>query len=538
MTTTAVLYLRLSKDSTASDSLEGQEADCRRRAAELGATDVVIFRETVSGYRRNVKRKAFDAMKKYVREHRPALLIAWKFDRFSRQGIQDVAAASTLVNETGVRFLCLQDNLDSANDEWEMMAAFAARQANGESRNTSIRVAARQARDRAKGRWTKERPFGYLVTKDRKLMPHPVEADVVRGMVAEFLSPGGSLKGIAQRLTAEQVPTLRYAKRAERLKELRAAGRDDEAAALEARPLKSRNTWGLTTVRHILASPVLAGFMVHKGAILLDDHGEPVRVSESPLITVADHRRILAKLEERASVVKTGKRAGHRASPGRPPTFLLAGFLRCGECGAALVGNRRKPPRISRYRCVGKAHGHPCTAGSIPSASAERAVIDMTLGHLAVLEPDDPALAAVAEKWLAKHAPEHTAERTELAERAESLRARLEDLEEARWIRGEFTDSEGAKRYERFRSRITEQLAAVENALATLPEPEIDVSALLDPVETAHTFASDDPATLAERREVLSLVLEQVKVFPNGRLEPVWVGSTAEHVPVPEPLTA
>ena len=87
---TAVLYLRLSRDSETSDSLEGQEADCRRRAAELGATDVVVFKETVSGYR-SVKRRAFDAMTSYVRERRPAFLIAWKFDRFSRQGIRQVA---------------------------------------------------------------------------------------------------------------------------------------------------------------------------------------------------------------------------------------------------------------------------------------------------------------------------------------------------------------------------------------------------------------------------------------------------------------
>lgn len=46
---TAVLHLRPSRDTEVSDSLDGQEADCRRRAAELGADRVVVFREVVCG---------------------------------------------------------------------------------------------------------------------------------------------------------------------------------------------------------------------------------------------------------------------------------------------------------------------------------------------------------------------------------------------------------------------------------------------------------------------------------------------------------
>mgnify|MGYP006887920149 CR=1 FL=1 len=175
---------------------------------------------------------------------------------------------------------------------------------------------------------------------------------------------------------------------------------------------------------------------------------------------------------------------------------------------------------------------------SVAVPDLDRAVIDAVLGHLAALEPGDPRLAAIAKRWLARHAPEHDAQRREFAERADTLRARLEDLESARWERGEFDDAEGPERYARFRSRIAEQLAAVESALAALPEPTVDVSALLDPVETAETFANTSPATLAERREVLALVLERVTVRSGGRIEPVWVGSNAEHLPVTEPITA
>ncbi|MFE7098450.1 recombinase family protein [Streptomyces erythrochromogenes] len=50
----AVIYLRLSHETFVSDSLEGQEADCVRKAEVLGATEVVIFREVITASKAKV----------------------------------------------------------------------------------------------------------------------------------------------------------------------------------------------------------------------------------------------------------------------------------------------------------------------------------------------------------------------------------------------------------------------------------------------------------------------------------------------------
>ncbi|MFG3498647.1 recombinase family protein [Streptomyces sp. NPDC047928] len=527
----AVLYLRLSHESFASDSLEGQEADCIRRAQELAGPDVkiVIFREVVSASKAKVRRREFDAMAEYVKEHRPAFLIAWKWDRVSRQGIRQLA---------GVRFVSLKDNLDSANPGWVTLASFLAEQAKEEAKNIQLRVAARQLRDRHKGRWVKERPFGFLVNEDRQLEPHPMEAAIVRGMVKEFLA-GGTRRGIAARLTKDKVPTLRHMKRAELLARLREAGRHDEAAHIEATPIRSRDSWGLTTVRHILTNPTLAGLMVHDGKIAENADGEPIRVGEG-LITEVEHRRILARINTRKGTVKKpGKRTGKGGSPGRPVTFLLAGFLRCGERGAAMTGNRRKPPRRSFYRCIAKSHGHPCGASSVVVQNVERLVADRVLTRLAAMEPDDPMLKAVERRWLTTYAPEYDAERGKVETKAQTLRARLEALEEARWERGEFDDAEGPARYDRLRSRIAEQLAAVESALSKLPEPVIDLSMLLDPEEAAEALSEGDGNALEARRNVLGLVLQrtyivQAEGVTDLDVRCVWAGEEDTYVPVSE----
>lgn len=172
----AVVYLRLSHETFVSDSLEGQEADCVRKAKELGATEVVIFREVITASKAKVRRPEFDAMAEHVKAHHPQFLIAWKWDRVSRQGIRQLADVVELVEDTGVRFVSLKDNLDSANPGWATLASFLAEQAKEEAKNIQIRVSSRQLRDREKGRWIKERPFGFVVNSDRCLEPHPVEA--------------------------------------------------------------------------------------------------------------------------------------------------------------------------------------------------------------------------------------------------------------------------------------------------------------------------------------------------------------------------
>ena len=52
-------------------------------------------------------------------------------------------------------------------------------------------------------------------------------------------------------------------------------------------------------------------------------------------------------------------------------------------------------------------------------------------------------------------------------------------------------------------------------------------------------LSNNDAATLAQRRDVLALVLDEVIVYPDGRLDPVWASADGpEHVPVTVPVAA
>jgi site-specific DNA recombinase len=78
-------------------------------------------------------------------------------------------------------------------------------------------------------------------------------------------------------------------------------------------------------MRKLLVNPVLAGLRVHRGEVVGDGAWEP-------LISRAEHERLLAMFGDKAARRRTGR--------GRK--FLLSGgLLICGECEAELYSGRR-----------------------------------------------------------------------------------------------------------------------------------------------------------------------------------------------------
>src|SRR4051794_28519933 len=87
--TRAVLYLRLSETDDASTSISRQEADLRSRADREGWEVIeVLTDDGISGGKRREKADRGLAM---LRDGRADVLLVWKLDRWSRQGITALA---------------------------------------------------------------------------------------------------------------------------------------------------------------------------------------------------------------------------------------------------------------------------------------------------------------------------------------------------------------------------------------------------------------------------------------------------------------
>jgi hypothetical protein len=350
------------------------------------------------------------------------------------------------------------------------------------------------------------RPFGYLVGDDGKLRPHPEEALIVRQIVADFLD-GASIRGIARGLNEQGIPSPRVLIAAE----ARAKGHRVKEPPTE--------TWGYTTIRHMLVSPVLAGFLSHRRNVARDEHGNPVSVGEG-LITEAERARVLAEIERRTAIVRSSKnaaRVGGRTGGGRPPKYFLTGFAYCATCETRMIGGLQFQARTA-YRCRRQVHGHPCPGAYVRTEDLDAEVVRRFTAKLAAAEPGDPILDAVAERWLAMSLPDQEADRATLATSFGEAEATLADLEEARFIRGEFADDGGAERYGRLRAKLVERRDAVRDALDALgPRPTVDVGGLLDTVLSREAW---EHTPLLQQRALLALAVRKVMVrgADNGRL--------------------
>jgi site-specific DNA recombinase len=117
--------------------------------------------------------------------------------------------------------------------------------------------------------------------------------------------------------------------------------------------------------------------------------------------------------------------------------------------------------------------------------------------------------------------PEGEDERVVLESRREAIRARIVDLEEARYVRGEFDSVDEITRWDGMMSRLKAQRDAVLDAIEQLgPPADFDLAVLLD---TFHSREAWDEAPLAHRRELLKIAVDQVRITPayRSRLTPV-----------------
>lgn len=123
-------------------------------------------------------------------------------------------------------------------------------------------------------------------------------------------------------------------------------------------------------------------------------------------------------------------------------------------------------------------------------------------------------------------------ERATIQAALDDATARLADLEDARYLRGEFDGGDAVKRWERLHERLSARVDGLRANLAAHPLPEADIGALLDPELTAEAWKS---ANVNDRRDLLSLALDSVTITPAegrrgvrfdpaARLRPVWAG--------------
>ncbi|MBK8161386.1 MAG: recombinase family protein [Rhodospirillaceae bacterium] len=207
----AAIYARYSSNLQLESSIDDQIRLCRKRAADIGATVVEIYKDpalsgTLFESRPGIQRMLADAKKRRI-----DIVIAEGLDRLSRDQ-EDIAKIYKRLRHVDVKILTLADGAVGEMEvglKGTMNALFITEMGNKVRRGQSGRVLA--------GRAAGGLAYGYRVVKkyDEKGEPirgfrevRPDQAAVVC-RIYQMFAKGVSTRAIAKVLNAEGVPTAR-----------------------------------------------------------------------------------------------------------------------------------------------------------------------------------------------------------------------------------------------------------------------------------------------------------------------------------------
>jgi site-specific DNA recombinase len=505
----AALYLRVSSQAQGERgySLEAQEQDDRRLAAELGATVVAVYRDQNSGADWDLP--GLTALLDAAKRREWDILIIYDPDRLARNMAKQLVVEDELKRAgVTVRYVTLRLG-DTAEDALlkNVRSAIAEYERSKIALRTSRGRRAKAERGEYVG--TGRPPYGYCLVRhiDPRtqkprvvgLEPDPVTAPIACRIfrdAAQF-----SLYRIARALNAEGIPAPQGAAR-----------------------------WDESTLRRMLDNPAYTGTAAYgrrDGADRLTDAATWVYVPVPALVTAAERDAALYGLRMRRYTQRV------RRAP-EDDAYTLRQALRCGHCGGALAcDDAHVDGRTYRYYACSRhfpyraaAHGMPvCPLPRLAAAPLE-ADTWARVGE-ALLDPVQLRAGIIASRAEYDAAAAHWSARRACVEREMTQRrAKLKELllDRAEAPRGSETRrvlDEAVQETEAMLGRLSAELAKL--TPTALPGLTPDAAGALE------TFAADVRAGLtattpAEQRRVCRLLQLQgtvrhdpVRGAPLGR---------------------
>jgi DNA invertase Pin-like site-specific DNA recombinase len=341
---------------------------------------------SVSAFKANVRREAFEQMLADLDAGLIEGIVCYNLDRFARRpdDLERAIAIYDRARKAGRRllFASAEGDLDLSSDDGLTMARVMISFANKASRDTGRRVAAKRQATRDTGRVVSgRRPFGWDVKEDGTRVLNEAETLMIR-WAAEALTSGKTSWREVARTWNEHGLLTPVTKRA------------------GGRP------WQPVTVKQVMRSPRLAGWLVHDDKIATHSQtGELLRADAPPILTDDEYEALLAA---------TTADGGGFTSASNRRKYLLAGLVRCSECGSRLVGNAQPEGRFV-YKCGEASCGKVTCSGR---------GLDQHVSSLVL-----PRIVRESKRFRVIDIPPHGAELVELEEERADL---LADMREER----------------------------------------------------------------------------------------------------------
>jgi len=437
--------------------------------------------------------------------------------RFSRDMSDAFSMKKRLEKTYGIRIISIEEGYDSAIEgrNEEMVFTVHAMMAAHKSQEMSkaIRRGLRQSAKRGRhiGNVT---PFGYLKTVEKKLIPDPKSAPVVRDIFSMYLSGMGS-KTIAETLNARGIPTT------------------------SSMRCKRDTLWQASTINVILHNEVYVGTIVaHKRTIVQDleysrrtdsnvkrlqlrdeDDWVVIPHAHEPLIeeSVFERTQDLFALKTRNKGIKRN-------------TNLLAGLMNCATCGGRMIvtgSNKRKSGKVYKYVVCSKTRRISKSACENHSITKYGDLLEAILEPLKELAKSDESMKEIANTLAISSLQGHYT----VQSRVDAISAELQanDEEQKRNLEAFRTGLFPAHIIEDGQRSLSIKAENLRSELARLQQEEQNQEELktrLSQIESALSIFQnmtlhDDIA----QRMALQSVLDKIEIDDDGNIRVYWAWS-------------
>jgi site-specific DNA recombinase len=336
----AAIYCRISRDPEGLRAgVDRQEEDARALATRQGydVAEVYVDNDVSASTLSRKARPQYEAMMDAARRGQIAAIVAYSNSRLTRR-LRELEDLLDLHDKHGVKILTVVSGSDDlATADGRMTARIKASVDAAEAERAGERIARAHLQRAREGKVNHgARPFGWAADK---IELDPFESALIKQAVTDIID-GVAQREIARRWNAE--------------------------GALTARG----NRWDHRAVRQLLRGPRLAGWKVHRGQVVKDSAGRPVKGVWKPIISATDYERLQVALAGRHGR-STGRRGARR--------YLLSGVARCGVCGSRMYAAPTKQGHA--YQCRGEGGSPPHTM-SITGVGADETVSEVVVARL------------------------------------------------------------------------------------------------------------------------------------------------------------
>lgn len=389
------LYYRLSRDEDAELNSLNNQRNILVEYANANNHEIVgeSFDDNVSGMHFN--REGISKIYEQVENKAIDAIIVKDLSRLGRHRTQ-TAMFIDYLREHDVRVLSVTENIDTSNEDDDLMVGFKGIFNDMYARDISKKIRAGYKQKQKNGIVITV-PLGYFKDKNtNEIVIVEEEAEIVRKIFDLYLS-GYGLKAIAKKLNDEGIKSPQYYQNKMYNKKLPSNKPE----------ITGRYLWVNTTVKRILQNEFYIGTVTcHKTYTSKINHIRKVLPEEEQFKHENFAPAIISKDKwEQVQFLLSSKRNNNVRASSSNPCHRYTGLIECGDCGCTFVCKKRKwkdkPERIE-YNCngyhrYGKEH---CTAHRIDEEYLDKLIYDELMSIKDEALANYKSIESDVKKWM------------------------------------------------------------------------------------------------------------------------------------------